>query len=79
MNKEHFHTSVSDEWMDAPAFCSYVGGIKEQTAALWRCTGRGPLFTRVGRKIRYRKSVVDAWLESRTGVSTTALDAALSA
>ena len=79
MSKTQFNTVTADEWMDAITFCVYVGGIKQQTAALWRCTGRGPAFTRVGRKIRYRKSVVDAWLESRTGLSTTAIDVALSA
>jgi predicted site-specific integrase-resolvase len=42
-------------------------GVKEQTLATWRCNGRYPLpFIRVGRRIRYRISDLEAFLESRT-------------
>jgi excisionase family DNA binding protein len=36
-----------------------------------RLTGDGPGFIRVGRKILYRKSVVDAWLQQRQFASTS--------
>ena len=49
-------------------------GVKRQTLALWRCTGRyGLRFTRVGRAIRYSKSDLDEWLAERSGTSTTQL------
>jgi excisionase family DNA binding protein len=42
-------------------------GIDAGTLAVWRCTGRYALpFIKVGRKVRYRLSALNAWLESRT-------------
>lgn len=42
--------------------------IRPQTLALWRMNNTHPdlLYIKVGRFIRYRKSDLDAWLESRT-------------
>jgi excisionase family DNA binding protein len=36
-----------------------------------RLTGEGPVFIRVGRKILYRRSVIDAWLMQRQFASTS--------
>ena len=38
--------------------------IKRETLAIWRCTGRHPqlTFIRVGRAVRYKPEVVDAFL-----------------
>ncbi len=37
------------------------------TLSVWRSTGRyGIPFIKIGRKVRYRKSDLLAWLESRT-------------
>ena len=42
-------------------------GVTEQTLAVWACVGRYDLpYTRVGRKVYYRKSDCDAWLNKRT-------------
>ena len=42
-------------------------GIRPQTLAAWALTGRYNLpMVKVGRWVRYRKSDLDAWLESRT-------------
>lgn len=44
----------------------YIGGTVK-TLAVWRCTGRYAIsYLKVGRSVRYRKSSLDAWLESRT-------------
>jgi len=41
-------------------------GVKGQTLAVWASTGRyGLRFIRVGKSVRYRRSDVEAWLESR--------------
>jgi len=41
-------------------------GISEAVLRLWRSEGRGPRFFRAGEKlIRYRRSDLDAWIESR--------------
>lgn len=36
------------------------------TLSVWRCTGRYALpFVKIGRKVRYRRSDLAAWIESR--------------
>lgn len=41
--------------------------VSPGTLAVWRSTGRYALpFLKVGRKIRYRRADLLAWLESRT-------------
>lgn len=40
-------------------------GLSDQTLRLWRCTGGGPAFIRVGRSIRYRESDLVEWLDRR--------------
>ena len=40
---------------------------KPSTLSVWRSTGRYALpFVKIGRKVRYRRSDLAAWLESRT-------------
>jgi len=37
------------------------------TLSVWRSTGRYTIpFIKVGRRVRYRRADLDAWLESRT-------------
>ena len=41
--------------------------VKPQTLDVWRCTKRYEIpYIKVGRLIKYRKSDLDAWLNSRT-------------
>ncbi len=40
--------------------------VKVQTLAVWACEGRGPAYIKVGRSVRYRREVLEAWLESQT-------------
>ena len=42
-------------------------GVTENTLSVWRCVGRYDIkFVKVGRLVKYRKSVLDAFLERRT-------------
>lgn len=42
-------------------------GVSPGTLSVWRSTGRYRIpFIKVGRLVRYRPSVLHAWLESRT-------------
>jgi excisionase family DNA binding protein len=42
-------------------------GVSVGTLEVWRCNKRYPLpFIKVGRLVKYRKSDLDAFLESRT-------------
>ncbi len=44
--------------------------VSHGTLSVWRSTGRyGIPFIKIGRKVRYRKSDLLAWLESRTRAS----------
>ena len=41
--------------------------VKPGTMSVWRCTKRYKIpFIKVGRLVRYRRSDLEAWLESRT-------------
>ncbi len=42
-----------------------VLGIPEKTLAEWRCRGIGPGYLKVGRYVRYRWPVVNAWIATR--------------
>ncbi|UVE19166.1 helix-turn-helix domain-containing protein [Pseudomonas sp. LS44] len=47
--------------------------VSPGTLSVWRSTGRYQLpFLKVGRKVRYRLSDLDAWLDSRTRKTTSA-------
>jgi hypothetical protein len=46
------------------------GEVAKNTLEKWRCTGQGPRFVRVGRRIFYRRSDIEAWLTSRTVAHT---------
>jgi excisionase family DNA binding protein len=41
-------------------------GIPVNTLYGWRARGEGPTGYRVGRHVRYRRSTVEAWLETQT-------------
>lgn len=42
-------------------------GLRPQTLAVWRCTGRGGLpYVQLGRAIRYRASDVEAYIAANT-------------
>ena len=49
-------------------------GLAAQTLCKWRCSGGGPRFIRLGRKVVYRIKDLDAFLESRVCESTTDAD-----
>lgn len=56
----------TDPLFPPPEAAGYIG-VTENTLAVWRCVGRYNIaYIKVGRKVMYRKSVLDAFLESRT-------------
>lgn len=59
-------TAVAAELLTREEAAEYLG-LKPQTLAKWACRGRyGVPFIRLGGLVRYRRSDLDAWLESRT-------------
>lgn len=52
--------------LDSEQSAEYIG-VTAGTLNVWRCTKRYPLpYIKVGRKVRYRLSDLDAFLASRT-------------
>lgn len=49
-------------------------GLQVQTLSVWACRGCGPKFVKLGRAVRYRKSDLDAYVESRVVQSTGEAD-----
>lgn len=59
-NKEEFKLFTSEK-------AALYLGIKKDSLSVWRCTKRYKIpYIKVGRLVRYRKSDLDSWLESRT-------------
>ena len=56
-----------DELLDRVAAAKYLGGLKPATLAVWDCTKRYDLQpVKIGKKlVRYRRSVLDKFLEDR--------------
>ncbi|WP_119969007.1 helix-turn-helix domain-containing protein [Shewanella japonica] len=49
-----------------PAQVSEFLGVTIGTLSVWRCTGRYPLsFIKVGRRVMYRQSDVESFIEGR--------------
>lgn len=56
----------SRELLD-PEHTALLLGITPGTLSVWRSVGRYQLpYVQIGRKIMYRRSDLEAWLESRT-------------
>ena len=63
-----------DRLLTTAEFCRIAGGIRPQTARLWRMRGVGPRFVRVGPppfgRVFYRTTDVRLWLEESSASST---------
>jgi hypothetical protein len=68
---ERQETAPSRRLMPPAAAGEYLGGIAKQSLAKWRCEGRGPEFVRVGGRIMYERSALDAWVDARRRNSTS--------
>ena len=59
----------SDQLFDERGAAKYldpdVGELQPETLNKWRVRRKGPNYIRLGGKIRYRKSDLDAWLEKQ--------------
>jgi hypothetical protein len=52
---------------DAAAYLN----IQPATLCQWRWNGRGPLFCRIGRNVRYRQKDLDDFMDARVFASTS--------
>ena len=46
-------------------------GVKRKTLENWRSLGKGPAFHKVGGKVLYEESELDAWLQTCRRTSTS--------
>ncbi|WP_454756887.1 helix-turn-helix transcriptional regulator [Cupriavidus campinensis] len=46
-------------------------GLRSNTLEIWRTQGRGPVFRKIGRAVRYAEADVLAWLDAQTRTSTS--------
>lgn len=70
-------TKLSGADLLTPSETSEYLGVKPQTLAFWRCTGRHGLpYIKAGNAVRYRRADLEAWLAARTVTSTGQSDAA---
>jgi excisionase family DNA binding protein len=57
---------VDDDPLLSPEELADYLGVSLQTVYRWAATGVGPNRIKVGRHTRYRLSMINAWLDSRT-------------
>lgn len=56
----------TDQLFNPPEAAAYIG-VSVDTLSVWRCVGRYNIpFIKVGRLVKYRKSALDSFLDSRT-------------
>ena len=48
-------------WMDTPTAAAYLSATKRQLES-WRSLGSGPPHVKVGRRVRYNRIDLDAWM-----------------
>ena len=58
------------EWLSAKEAADYTG-LGFSTLAKLRIQGGGPVYTKIGMKILYSRSSLDAWLESKSVANTS--------
>lgn len=55
-----------DQLLSARVAANYLG-VTTATLDVWRCTGRYALpYVKIGRLVKYKKSDLDSFIESRT-------------
>ncbi len=66
--------AAPDRLLTLPEVCDYLG-ITAPTMYSLRHQGRGPLGYKVGRQLRFRRTEIDAWIESQRDEPRPALGA----
>lgn len=50
---------------------SQLVGISVSTLAKWRLSGAGPIYSKVGRRVVYQRSQIEAWMKRNSHASTS--------
>ena len=57
--------TTDDTLYTAAEVSEILGGVPVKTLARWRWTEEGPRYVRMGKHVRYRRSDLAAWSDSR--------------
>lgn len=57
--------------LDQKRAAQHLGDLSHRTLEAWRLRGGGPIYIKVGRAVRYRRSDLEAWLDARRRNSTS--------
>ncbi len=64
--REQHQSLIAPELLDTDPAANYLG-IKPHTLEVWRTSGRyGLPFVKVGRRVKYRRTDLDHFLDART-------------
>jgi Helix-turn-helix domain len=61
---------MSSDMLTTAEAAAYLS-LAPHTLNVWRITGRGPAFVKIGRRIAYRKAALDEFITARTFSSTS--------
>ena len=64
-------TGVAPEILRTDEAATYLG-VSPQTLAKWRLTGDGPVYIKLGRRVRYRRATLDEFVSRKTYPNTSA-------
>jgi len=56
---------VEDDPLLSPEKTAEILHVVPCTLATWRCSGRGPRYVKIGRRVAYRESAIRSWLKSQ--------------
>ena len=59
----------NEKWLTAEELAEMLD-LHKVTLAAWRAEGKGPAFIKAGRRVRYRPSDIEEWVEANTRTST---------
>lgn len=58
-------TTAADRLLTPEEVSEILGGVPPATLKRWRTQRTGPVVLHIGRHVRYRRSAVEAWLETK--------------
>ena len=58
-------TTAADQLLTPEEVSDLLGGVPPATLKRWRTQRAGPVVLHIGRHVRYRRSAVEAWLQTK--------------
>ena len=58
-------TTAADQLLTPEEVSEILGGVPPATLKRWRTQRTGPVVLHIGRHVRYRRSAIEAWLQTK--------------